>query len=422
MNETAQISRMMTLAEQYGTPLYVYDLRKIQEQIARIKEHMHPAVRLFYSMKANPNTTLVKQIYDTGTNLEICSLYEWKTAQAAGASPERIMYLGPGKSRQELARIIDSGIRYVIAESLQELEWINQLAREADKVLSVGVRVNPNVAVKGARLQMGGTARQFGIDENRFAEVVERIAQLDHLRLVGIHTYHGTRILAADAIAANMQYILSFADQMIRQFQLTLDYVGVGGGLGVPYFPGESEMDMAALGRLTHAAIDTFLNKHTGTSILMESGRYIVAEAGTYLARVMYTKTSQGIRFAVTDGGTHHHMAAGGTGNVFLKNFPIQAFVNEEREVERYHLSGPLCTPNDLIGKNVSLPKLQPGDLIGILRSGAYGLTASPVLFLSHGLPREVLYDGDQSVLIRERDEYMVPQLRVIPQSKSKEA
>ncbi|UFJ42421.1 alanine racemase [Brevibacillus humidisoli] len=414
MSDTSVSNQMMELAERYGTPLYVYDLNKVREQIATIVDHMHPAVQLFYSLKANPNTTLVRKIYETGTNLEICSLYELKVAQVAGASPDHILYLGPGKTHQEIRQIVDYGVRYIVAESLQELELINQIAKAAGKVVKVGVRVNPEVAVKGARLQMGGTARQFGIDEKQFGDVVALIKRLHHLRLSGIHTYHGTRILSAQVIAENIQYILSFAAQVIQQYQLSLDYVGVGGGLGVHYFAGESQLDVAALGSQTREPIERFVASHKGTSILMESGRYIVAEAGTYLVSVLYTKTSQDIRFAITNGGTHHHMAAGGMGNAFLKNFPIRAFVSEQREMEKYHLSGPLCTPNDLIGKHVELPKLRPGDVIGIQRSGAYGLTASPVLFLSHGLPREVLFDGEREWMIRERDEYMVPRVRIV--------
>ncbi|MBO8162742.1 MAG: alanine racemase [Brevibacillus sp.] len=406
--------KMIGLAERYGTPLYVYDLAIVREKIRKIREHIHPAVCLFYSLKANPNTTLVRKIYETGTNLEICSLYELKVAQMAGCSPKHMLYLGPGKSRQEIRQIIDCGIRYVVAESMQELEVINQVAEETGKSVQVGVRINPAVAVKGARLQMGGAARQFGIDEQQFDEMAALIRRLPRIRLTGIHTYHGTRILSAQVIAENIAYILQFADRVIERHRLTLDYVGVGGGMGVAYFDGESDLDIARLGHLSQRSIEAFAAKHKGTSILMESGRYIVAEAGMYLAKVLYTKVSQDVHFAITNGGTHHHMAAGGMGNAFRKNFPVRAFVPERQQVHRYHVSGPLCTPNDLIAKHVSLPQLQPGDIIGIARSGAYGLTASPVLFLSHALPREVLLDGGHELIVRERDEYMVPAVRLV--------
>lgn len=175
---------------------------------------------------------------------------------------------------------------------------------------------------------------------------------------------------------------------------------------------GETELDIVQLGRDSYGVIDDFARKHTGVEILMESGRYLVAESGAYIAKVLYTKSSQGINFAVTNGGTHHHAAAGGSGNAFMKNFPIRGFVAEASDYDFYHLSGPLCTPNDLIGKKVFLPKLKPGDYIAVMKSGAYGLTTSPVLFLSHPLPREVLIDGETVTLIRENTEYVVPKLR----------
>ncbi|GAA4726465.1 alanine racemase [Brevibacillus fulvus] len=410
--ERLTYSFIRELAASYSTPLYIYDLETVQRQIDKIRSKMHPSIKLFYSMKANPNPTLVQRIYQTGVNIELCSLLELAAAQTAGVAAERMMYLGPGKSAEEIRTIMDQGVRYFVAESLQELELIEQIAQEKRKTVPIGVRINPEVAVRGARLQMGGKARQFGIDEGQFPDVLRKLQVLPHLRLCGIHTYHGTRILSANTIAENIRYILSFAERIIEMYGVKLNFVGIGGGFGIPYFAGEKELDLDELGQASYGTVEQFLQKQPETEILMESGRYLVAEAGAYVAQVRYTKRSQGVHFAVTDGGTHHHAAAGGSGNAFRKNFPIVAYVPEQRAEQEYELAGPLCTPNDLIGKKVRLPELHPGDYIAVLKSGAYGLTASPALFLSHRLPREVLLERGKVTLIRDVDEYIIPKLR----------
>lgn len=399
------------LADRYGTPLYVYDSDMIRQRIDRLRR-LHPAVKLFYSMKANPNPSIVRTIYDQGVKLEICSPRELDIALSAGASPARMMYLGPGKSRAEIERILSLSICYFIVESAQELAIVQEIAQERDVVAEVGLRFNPLEAKHGARLKMGGAARQFGIDEDQLPKVLGFAKLLSHVRIRGIHGYLGTRILQADTIVANIKYILDVARRLLENGEADLRFIGLGGGFGIPYYEGEAPLNLESLICGTESLIDGFARQYPAVELLAESGRYIVAESGVYLTRVRYTKQSQGIDFAITDGGIHHHAAAGGAGSLIKRNYPIQAFVKGRDKHRSYRLSGPLCTPDDLIGTNVALPELRPGDLIGVMHSGAYGLTYSPVLFLSHALPREVLTQGDRSVLIRDFDEYARPALR----------
>jgi diaminopimelate decarboxylase len=334
---------------------------------------------------------------------------------------ERVMYLGPGKSESEIRRILMDGVKYYVAESIQELEKADRIACELGIETGVGIRINPRTAVKGSRLQMGGVSRQFGVDEEQFEEMLAAARRLKRLKLQGIHMYHGTRILTAEAVAHNMLYALRLAERLAPALE-SLSFVGMGGGLGVAYFEGEQELDMEQVGLLTYEEMDRFKVRYRDTELLMESGRYIVAEAGQYVAKVLYTKQSQGIHYAITDGGTHHHTAAGGTGNAFKKNYPVRAYATSDAAAKRlYRISGPLCTPNDLLAKDVMLPELQEGDVIALEKSGAYGLTASSVLFLSHRLPRELLWDRGQAVVIRESFEYAVPALRRIETGADKE-
>ncbi|PUA35216.1 diaminopimelate decarboxylase [Paenibacillus elgii] len=404
--------RLHECAERFGTPLYVYDFGVIRERLDALRRHLHPSVSLFYSIKANPNTTVVRHIYEAGANLELCSPLELDIALAAGADPRRILYVGPGKTEAELNRLLTLDVRYIVAESLQELELMNRLAGRKGVRADVGVRFNPKAAIHGARLKMGGAARQFGIDEEQVADAVRLIESSPFLRLAGLHAYYGTRILSAETVAANMAYILGFAERAMAEHALELDYIGLGGGFGVPYYEGEAPLDLSELSRKSHGLLEMFAGKHPGIRLLMETGRYVVAESGTYLTRVLYTKQSQGKWFAVTDGGTNHHAAAGGAGSLMRRNFPVRAWTRESGEPREYAIAGPLCTPGDTLGDRVTLPPLEPGDLIGILASGAYCLTMSPVLFLSHALPREVLLLDEKPLVVREKYEYAVPALR----------
>ncbi|MBK5360425.1 diaminopimelate decarboxylase [Bacillus sp. TH44] len=328
-----------------------------------------------------------------------------------GVSPERVLYLGPGKTEEEIRKVFEYGVKYFIVESLQEMQKVNNIAQEKEVTVRVGIRINPSVSAKGSKLTMGGKPRQFGMDEEQLENIFELEERLSNLKIVGIHVYNGTRILSSDVFIENTAYILNLAKKVQEQFHVKLDYVDIGGGMGIPYFSNESTLDLDDISDRLHAMIQEFYSSFgEEIPIFLESGRYVVGESGIYVTKVLYEKKSKNCDFLTVDGGTHHHMAAGGMGNALKKNFPIKVLNkwSDEPNTE-YYISGPLCTPNDLIAKKISLPKSQPGDYIGILNAGAYGLTASPVLFLSHHLPTEVLVKDDKYIVIRKKTEYDLP-------------
>ncbi|GAB3892768.1 type III PLP-dependent enzyme [Kibdelosporangium lantanae] len=330
---------------------------------------------------------------------------ELLTARRAGVPADQIIFLGPGKSQAELAACIDESVYTIVCESFGELRLIDALARERGVVVPVSLRVNPNFTVKGSGLTMGGKPRQFGIDEDQLLAAHDLPAQYRNVRLMGVQVYMGTRILSEESIAQNTERIFELAERVASTVGFPLEMVDIGGGLGVAYFDGERDLDPAELASLLNPVIDEFAGRHPDTRLVMELGRYLTAMAGTYVVRVRYVKESHGERFAVADGGTNHHMAAVGIGSFVKRNFPIRLLSRiNEPATESWYVTGPLCTPNDTLGKQVALPPLHPGDLLGVQRSGAYGPTASPVLFLSHGYPSEVVVHNGRSYLVRERD------------------
>jgi diaminopimelate decarboxylase len=393
------------LAERYGTPMYVYDGDVLRRQYLSLRERLHPAMEVFYSLKANPNISICALLASLGVRAEVSSLVELITARQAGVPGEDIIFLGPGKSEGELAACLDEDVYAVICESFGELELLDRIAASRGRAVPVALRVNPAFTVKGAGLTMGGRPRQFGIDADQLFACAGLVRDLPHLRFIGVQAYLGTRILSHDVVVDNTVRIFELAGRFAAHLGFPLQFVDVGGGLGVAYFAGELDLDIDLLTARLNPAIEAFAHAHPGTRVAMELGRYLTATAGTYLVRVRYVKTSMGECFAVTDGGMNHHLTAVGVESPVKRNFPIQAVGRlNEPPSQTWQVCGPLCTPSDTIGRNVALPALAPGDLIGVLRAGAYGPSASPGLFLSHGFPAEVLVDAGEHHLIRERD------------------
>ncbi|MEU5551817.1 MULTISPECIES: type III PLP-dependent enzyme [unclassified Micromonospora] len=393
------------LAERFGTPMFVYDGEQLRRQYQGLRERLHPAVDMFFSLKANPNLSVCAVLHGYGACAEVSSLTELITARRAGVAPRDIIFLGPGKSRDELAACLREQVYAVVVESFGELELLNEVAAEHDVVAPVALRVNPEFAVKGGGLTMGGKPRQFGIDEAQLLAAPD-LGAYPHIRVMGVHAYLGTRILSEEVIAENTARILELAERLALRHGFPLEMVDIGGGLGVAYFEGETDLDPALVAERVNPVVEAFRDRHPDTRVIMELGRYLTAPSGVYVVGVRYVKESMGQRFAVADGGTNHHMAAVGTGSFVKRNYPM-VLLNRPAEpaVAEWQVTGPLCTPNDTIGKNVPLPTVRPGDLIGVLRSGAYGPTASPVHFLSHGYPAEVLVHEGHAYLVRHRDD-----------------
>jgi diaminopimelate decarboxylase len=404
------------LAERFGTPLYVYDGEVLAGTISGLRAALHPALEIFYSLKANPNISVFDVLRAGGARAEVSSLVELRTALSAGVSPEDVVFLGPGKSERELLACLEAGIYAIVCESFDELEDIERLAAEHGTRQRVLLRINPECAIGGSRLTMGGKPRQFGIDEAQVLSAGNLAKRYQYADVAGIHAYLGTRILDADVVGKNTRYILDLADRVARSTGIRLDAVDIGGGLGVAYFDGEQDIAAAEVAAQLNPQLEAFAAEHPDTRLIMESGRYLAARAGVYVLGVRYVKESMGERFAIADGGTHHHMAAVGIGSFVKRNFPAALLgrraeqagsageAGEAGEAEEWNVTGPLCTPNDSILKHASLPPLVPGDLLGILCSGAYGPSASPGLFLSHGFPAEVLVVDGTAHLVRRRD------------------
>jgi diaminopimelate decarboxylase len=380
------------LAQRVGkTPFYAYDRQRISERVALLRQHLPTEIHLHYAMKANPMPAVVQHMASLVDGIDVASAGEMSIALDTPMAAGNISFAGPGKTDTELSSAIAAGV-VVNMESEQEMERIAALGHDLGIRPTVAVRVNPDFELKSSSMKMGGGAKQFGVDAERVPAMLQRIGQLG-LDFEGFHIFSGSQNLKAAALQEAHEKTLQLGVTLARHAPSEVRLLNIGGGFGVPYFPGDEALDLAKVGDNLRRLIPEAKRDLPAARIVIELGRYMVAEAGIYVCRVLERKESRGQTFLITDGGLHHHLAASGNfGQVIRKNYPV-IVGNKAHASEREIVSvvGPLCTPLDLLADRMELSKAETGDLVVVFQSGAYGLTASPTAFLSHPAPVEVL-------------------------------
>jgi diaminopimelate decarboxylase len=388
----------------------VYDGSMLHQKWDLLRKTLPSEFEISYSVKANPNPAFLRFFLSQGCGLEIASGGEFFLALRAGGAPDKVLFAGPGKTEAELEYVLANGIGEIHAESLLELERISLIARKLGVRARVALRVNPSEESQGGAMRMGGKPVPFGIDEEMLEEAVERVIGDSALDFRGLHLFSGTQILDHSVLIRQYRKGIELGLKTARRVGRPLHTLDFGGGLGIPYFSNEKPIDMDALrGELSRLMNEVRQEPlFFETKFMLEPGRYLVGEAGIYVTRITDKKVSRGKTYLVLDGGMNHHLAASGNlGQVIKRNFPV-AILNKGKSTERekVDLVGPLCTPLDVLARDVDLPKAEVGDLVAVFQSGAYARTASPLDFLSHPHPAEVLVCNGQMELIRRRGTY----------------
>jgi diaminopimelate decarboxylase len=393
-----------------GTPLFIYDSQVLSVKWDLLRRTFPAEFEISYSVKANPNPAILRYFLSKGCGLEIASRGEFHLALKAGCSADRILFAGPGKTEADLEFVLTRGIGEIHIESPLELQRISAISQRLGVHARVAVRVNPSAEAQGGAMRMGGKPAPFGIDEENLDDVIGKILRDAWLEFRGVHLFTGTQILDHEVLIRQYRKGIEIALSVARTLERPLHTVDFGGGLGIPYFAGDQELNMQLLG----GDLDTLMGEvrkeplFSGTQFVLEPGRYLVGEAGIYVTRVTDIKMSRGKKFLVLDGGMNHHLAASGNlGQVIKKNFPVGILNKTDQDrLEEVDVVGPLCTPLDVLARNADLPIAEIEDLVGVFQSGAYARTASPLAFLSHPTPPEVLVDNGEARLIRRRGNY----------------
>ncbi len=388
------------LVERFGSPLFVYDGEAIGERYGRLREALPEHVAIHYAVKANPALGVLALLVREGAGLEIASEGELAAALRVGCPPERILYAGPGKRDAELEAALEAGVTGIHAESANELRRLDALAAARGERLRCGVRVHvPWSAGETRTIIGGGEATKFGVSEGEARESVASWLRLEHLEIAGLHVFNASNVLDAESLLAGARRTLDLACDL-ADAGLPLEWVDLGGGLGVSYSEGETPLDVEAFGAgLSTLSSQTEAERGHRFRLALEPGRWLVAEAGEYLTTVVDRKSCGGVDFAVLDGGVHHLLRPALVGQPHPARLASRESGEESQSVR---LAGPLCTSLDSFGDH-DLPPLEVGDVIAIERAGAYGFTEAMPQFLSHAVPAEVMQlDGDVHVL-RER-------------------
>jgi diaminopimelate decarboxylase len=377
------------IAGKHQTPFYVYSASAIRTKYRLLKDQF-PAFDVCYSLKANPNPAVCRLLAHTGAGAEVSSLRELATALEAGFAPENIVYVAPAKTAADVEPVVAAGIYAVAADSASDIELVEAAARRLGRQVRVLLRVNTLESQPEAKEVMVGGPSKFGFDEER---VVAELAGLElrQARIAGIQVYSASQVLDPTWLAEHIEYALRLAQRLSREIGFKLECIDFGGGFGIPYSERDKELNPGLVAATTRKSLDEFRQANPGCRLLFESGRYLVAEAGVFVTRVVRVKESRGRVFAICDGGMNAFSRP-----VFMRiRHPVR-LLNElgQKPTHEVDVCGPICTPLDCIAKGARLPQPEPGDFVGLLNAGAYGYTMSLLDFMSRGRPIELVADA----------------------------
>lgn len=386
-------------AKEFGTPFYLYDADAVLRQVAAVRNAFHDKCGIYFAVKANPNLRLLEAIRSDVHGLDISSAGELEQALLAGYDPDNLSFAGPAKTINELRPAIECGVGSISVESERELRDIICLSQETGKTAKILLRINPEIDARAYGLKMAGRPVQFGIDEEHMETISKTItAHREVVEFRGLHVYAGSQGFQHKELADGVTNTLGIAKRLQDSTGIPIAKLNMGGGFGVSHTASGKQLDLTALADELNPVFEEFLSDVGETcELIFELGRYLVADAGVYVVRVISVKESRGQYFAVTDGGLHHHLSAAGNFGVgFRSNFELRNISNPDGTDIECNIAGPSCNPTDLLGQKVTIPKPKEGDLLAVLSSGSYGLTASPIWFLGRRTPAEIVrVNGD---------------------------
>jgi diaminopimelate decarboxylase len=387
------------LARAYGTPCYVYDLDRIRAARRDLHSWLPEGFEVYYALKANPHPDVVRATRDgagPACRAEISSTGELDAALAAGHTGADILYTGPGKTATELRDAVGRGVRTFSAESLSDLRHIGEAATAYGTVAEILLRVNSVSSSATTSIRMTGRPSQFGIDSETIAELTPQLHAVPGTSIVGLHLFSQSNAQDEEALIAEFRHTIEVAAQVEEELGTPLRLLDIGGGFSVPYARhGERTRYPKLAGELAAALDVSFPGWRTGAPrVAVESGRYLVGDSGTLIASVTNVKASRGSTFVVLDAGINTFGGMSGLGRLL----PVSVQPRDAATGERATLAGPLCTPGDVLGRDIEVPALAEGDHVVVPNAGAYGPTASLLMFLGRPSPAEVVLDGGRVV------------------------
>lgn len=394
---------MKRIANKYGTPLYLYNGDSIKNKYLAMKNLLFNKFDLFFSVKANPSLGICQLLQQCGSGIEVASAGELLLAIKAGYQPKDILFSGPGKTYEELEYAVEMQIAAIIVESLSELAIINSIAEKQNRKIDVGIRINPSFdsVKKNPVISMMGVGTQFGVDQDQIKGVIDYIHNTKLLNLICFHIYAGSQICDYNVAATYFEESVMLLEDIIQTNCLDIKIIDFGGGFGISYDGKKNPFDFYSFSESVSQTYKNHTELLEGKRLIFESGRFLLAESGNYLTKVQYRKMINNKKFLITDGGMNQNALSTFREKKIRGNF-IMHILDNDKEEETITVAGPLCTPDDIIGRNVTLNHGERGDIVCVHNSGAYGSSFSPIHFLGHPAPCEVLVYDEKEYVLRD--------------------
>lgn len=410
------MSRNHDLAERFGTPLYVYDLDRVAASLLDLRKAMPVGATIFYSLKANPHPEIARALRaapGVPCRAELSSVGELAVALEAGFRAEECLYTGPGKTADEIAIAISRGVRTFSIESLNDLRRAGTVATRAGVSIDCLLRINsaaPAAPAASGSIRMMGARSQFGIDSETLPSELSEFMSVPGTRLVGGHFYSLSNAKDEASLSTELRQSIADAARLHAELDLPMRLLDIGGGFAAPYaVPGDRPRYDGLREALEDALDEHFPRWRSGLpEIACESGRYLVGDCGELMTSVVNAKESRGQIFAIVDAGINALGGMAGLGR--LMPVGIKPDIPEPPDgTQPVTLVGPLCTPGDVLARNVQLGLPVPGDVLTVPNVGAYGLTASLVLFLGRPAACEVVVRGEEVIAVSQLELRRVP-------------
>jgi diaminopimelate decarboxylase len=401
------MTRNHRLVGRFGTPLYVYELDRVVAAYRDLRNSLPPGLIIYYSLKANPHPDIARALREAerwpSCRAEVSSAGELSAALEAGFTAGECLYTGPGKTESELVTAIADGVRLFSVESLTDLKRAGSVALRMGTVIDCLLRINSVSPGAATSIRMMGKPSQFGIDTETLETLLPGLREVRGTRLVGAHFYSQSNARDESSLLGELQHSVITAARLQADLGLPVQILDIGGGFAAPYaVPGERPVY-----RRLRVELGDTLDKHfpgwrSGTpQVICESGRYLVADCGELVSSVINIKESRGNRFVILDAGINTLGGMAGLGR--LMPLAVSPEVRDgPAEMDTATLVGPLCTPGDVLSRNVQLHTLGVGDIVTVPNVGAYGITASLLLFLSRPAPHEVVLRGGEVLRVSQ--------------------
>ena len=416
MNEVLRDGRLgghdpSGLAERFGTPFYAYDLDVVTRQVEALRSILPASFDLAYAVKANPNLAVLRQLAGLALGADVASEGELRHVLRAGFPADRVVFTGPGKRDEELAAAVEAGVRVVTVESPGELRRLARIAEGLGRRQPILLRAAVTRPADPGRAANSGVeiAGKFGMDPRDLRTAADEAVASPWLEPLGLHAFGASNLTDATILATHVEATVEAAILVAATAGFELRLVDAGGGLGIPYGPGDPALDLRALGSHLASLAERLAASEASRTVrvLLEPGRFLVGACGAYVARVVDRKTMDGKQVVILDGGIHHVLRPVLVGQeqriVVLTGSSAGPAADAPGSAPPVMIAGPLCTGLDVFAGQAAIAPPDPGDLVAVLDVGAYGATESMPFFLSHPLPPEIALRAGEAWLSRPR-------------------